>query len=183
MMNAKEKLKISKFLSLVLRHKPEIANIYLDLEGWCLVDDLIPSLSDKFNIDLLDLEHIVSDCRKQRFSFSEDGKKIRANQGHSISVEIEHEEKEPPNTLFHGTQTSYIESIKKSGLEKRNRLHVHLSKDIETAKNVGSRRGKNITILNIDSERMYEDGFKFFLSKNGVWLIDYVPPQYIKNFT
>jgi len=172
--------KASKFLSLILRHKPETINIKLDSEGWVSVTDLLAGMHrkgwDTFTKE--NLEEVVKDNNKQRFSFNESKTKIRANQGHSIQVDLGLKPTEPPDNLFHGTVSKFMDSIKSEGLKKVSRQHVHLSVDITTANNVGSRRGKPV-ILTINSRRMYDDGYTFYLSKNGVWLTDQVPYCYI----
>lgn len=177
----KEKLKnISKFLSLVLRHTPETIHLQLNENGWADVDELL-SKCNKHNkkLDYELLLEVVETNDKKRFSFNEDHTKIRANQGHSINVDLELKEQKPIHFLYHGTVAKFIEPIKKDGLQKMSRQHVHLSKDTETATKVGSRRGKPI-ILSINAPKMVEDGFKFYLSENGVWLIDNVPVEYIE---
>ena len=171
--------KLSKFISLILRHKPEEIGISIDESGWAKVEDLINGINKSGrNIDMNILEEIVRTDNKQRYSFSEDKTKIRANQGHSIPVKVELKELEPPNTLYHGTATKSLEGIKQLGIKSMSRLYVHLSKDFETAKQVGSRHGECV-ILAINAKRMYEDGIKFYLSENGVWLTEYVDPKYI----
>ena len=171
--------KLSKFISLILRHKPEEIGISIDQSGWAKVEDLINGINKSGrNIDMNILEEIVRTDNKQRYSFSEDKTKIRANQGHSIPVKVELKELEPPNTLYHGTATKSLEGIKQLGIKSMSRLYVHLSKDFETAKQVGSRHGECV-ILAINAKRMYEDGIKFYLSENGVWLTEYVDPKYI----
>ena len=171
--------KLSKFISLILRHKPEEIGISIDQSGWAKVEDLIIGINKSGrNIDMNILEEIVRTDNKQRYSFSEDKTKIRANQGHSIPVKVELKELEPPNTLYHGTATKSLEGIKQLGIKSMSRLYVHLSKDFETAKQVGSRHGECV-ILAINAKRMYEDGIKFYLSENGVWLTEYVDPKYI----
>lgn len=171
--------KLSKFISLILRHKPEEIGITLDDFGWAKVEDLINGINKSGRqIDMNILEEIVRTDNKQRYSFNEDKTKIRANQGHSIPVKVELRELEPPNTLYHGTATKSIEGIKQLGIKSMSRLYVHLSKDFETAKQVGERHGKCV-ILIIDAKRMYKDGIKFYLSENGVWLTEYVDPKYI----
>lgn len=125
------------------------------------------------------IEKIVKEDKKGRYSFNDDKTMIRANQGHSVKVDVELKEKTPPEILYHGTGEKYIESILKTGLEKRSRLYVHLSSDVDTAKNVGARHGKPI-ILKIKTKEMTDDGFKFYLSENGVWLTDNVPTKYIE---
>jgi putative RNA 2'-phosphotransferase len=171
----------SKFLSLVLRHQPEVIGMQLDPEGWLPIDELIENANRKGNELSLELLHdVVASCEKKRFSLSDDGLKIRANQGHSVAdVELNLELVTPPNQLFHGTVAAFIESIREQGLLKRSRNHVHLSADIETAKKVGARRGKPL-ILTIRTKAMHESGHSFYLSANGVWLTDAVPAQFIQ---
>lgn len=171
---------ISKFLSLVLRHKPEEIGITMDANGWANVDELIAKCNLKnivFDFDTLDEVVIASD--KQRFAFNDDYTKIRANQGHTINVDMEFEPTKPADFLYHGTVEKFIDNIRLNGLKKMQRLHVHLSKDLETAIKVGSRRGKPI-ILKIDASKMHKDGYTFYLSKNDVWLCESVPAQYIE---
>ena len=171
--------KLSKFISLILRHKPEEIGITLDDFGWAKVEDLINGINNSGRkIDIGILEEIVRTDNKQRYSFNEDKTKIRANQGHSIPVTIEFKEPEPPNTLYHGTATKFMESIKHQGIKSMSRLYVHLSKDFETAKQVGERHGECVVLV-INAKRMSEDGIKFYLSENGVWLTEYVDPKYI----
>lgn len=180
MMNEAEKKHISKFLSLVLRHKPETIGIILDENGWADVQELIKRSAVKgVEFSVPELELIVETNDKKRFAFNEDRTKIRASQGHSIEVDLALEQKEPPEFLFHGTVEKFMDSILANGLLKQNRQHVHLSKELETAIKVGSRRGKPV-ILKIASGSMHEDGFTFFLSANGVWLTDSVPVKYIE---
>lgn len=170
----------SKFLSLVLRHKPEEIGLSMDHNGWVDVDQLIEQ-SNKNNV-LLDfelLEEIVLTNDKQRFAFNDDFSKIRANQGHSVNVDLQFEPQTPPEFLYHGTVEKFIETIKKNGLQKMKRTHVHLSKDLETAVKVGQRRGKPV-ILKILTQKMQEKGNIFYLSKNGVWLSDSIPSEYIE---
>ncbi|KLI39625.1 RNA 2'-phosphotransferase [Brachyspira hyodysenteriae] len=175
----KEEIKISKFVSLVLRHKPEYIGLELSKDGWANVYELIEKIKSKGrNINKDILERVVLYNDKKRFSFNKNHTLIRANQGHSINVDLQFEEKEPPEILFHGTSISSIEKIKQEGIKKMNRLHVHLSLAEETAKKVGERHGKP-AIIKINSKQMYEDGIKFYLSENKVWLCDYVDPKYI----
>lgn len=170
----------SKFLSLILRHKPEIIKIKLDKKGYVEVDELLEKCSLKgYLIAKEELEEIVKNCDKQRFAFNEDKSKIRANQGHSIKVDLELKTSIPPTILYHGTVEKFIKPILKLGLNSMARNFVHLSESIETATNVGSRRGIPI-ILIIDSKSMLKDAFKFYKSENNVWLINQVPPKYIK---
>jgi putative RNA 2'-phosphotransferase len=171
---------ISKFLSLVLRHEPKKINIQLDENGWVDVDELIIKMNQhKMQLDFKLLEEVVVTNDKQRFSFNEDLTKIRANQGHSIEIDLALDSAEPPANLYHGTVEKFIESIRQTGLQKMSRQHVHLSKIIETAEKVGSRRGKPV-ILTIATGEMFRDGYLFYLSKNGVWLCNDVPAKYIK---
>jgi len=169
----------SKYMSLILRHKPETIGITLDEHGWADVDELIEGISrtQNFNMDIL--EEIVRTDEKQRYSFNADKTKIRANQGHSIEVDVELEEKEPPEILWHGTGEKFATSIDNIGLIPKSRLYVHLSKDEETATIVGRRHGKPVLYM-VNTREMYKDGFKFFLSKNGVWLTKEVPVRYLE---
>ena len=180
-MNQKEKSvsqkQISKFLSLVLRHEPQAAGITLDEHGWADVDDLLAGVSKKMPIDRNVLEQIVAEDNKQRYAFDETKTKIRANQGHSIQVDVQLQACIPPNPLYHGTAVRFVQSIAKQGLLPQSRLYVHLSKDRETAQAVGARHGKPC-IYEIDTKRMVADGYVFYLSANGVWLTKCVPPQY-----
>lgn len=170
---------LSKFLSLVLRHKPETISLTLDQNGWARVDEILEKLNlSNRKVTLDELKYVVEHNDKKRFTFNDDQTKIRANQGHSISVDVELQENQPPEFLYHGTVDRFISVIKKEGLKKMDRQHVHLSEDLKTAQNVGSRRGKPV-VLSILSKKMHEAGFQFYLSKNGVWLTDYVEPQFI----
>ncbi len=172
--------KTSKMISLILRHNPGYINTSLDENGWLPVDELIIGIRSKgINIDRKILKEIVETNNKKRFTFSDDMMRIRANQGHSLEVDVELKEVEPPEYLFHGTVDRFMQSIRKDGLLKMNRQHVHLSKDRETAVNVGSRRGKPV-ILTVRTGEMYRDGFSFFLSENGVWLTEHIQPKYLE---
>ena len=170
---------ISRFMSLILRHKPETIGISLDEHGWANVDELIKGIAKtrEFNMDIL--EEVVKTDNKQRYSFNEDKTLIRANQGHSIPVDVELDEVEPPAELWHGTGEKYVESIDKMGLIPKSRLYVHLSKDSDTATNVGRRHGKPV-LYTVKTGDMFKDGYKFFLSKNGVWLTKEVPVKYLE---
>lgn len=179
-MTEKESIRISKFLSLVLRHQPEIIDIKLDENGWANVNELIQKSKAsgvKLNLELL--QYIVSINSKKRFAFNDAGDKIRASQGHSVAIELDYQPQKPPEILYHGTGNQSVASILKNGLEKRNRNHVHLSADKETAVKVGSRHGKPV-IFEVLAEQMYQQQFKFYLSDNGVWLTDFVPSSYLK---
>ncbi|WP_166921202.1 RNA 2'-phosphotransferase [Flavobacterium poyangense] len=179
-MNEKEIKRVSKFLSFVLRHSPETINLKLDENGWANVDELIlQSKNQEVKLDLDALTIVVETNDKKRFAFNEDKTKIRASQGHSIDIELNLNEIEPPDYLYHGTVAASIDSIKEIGLQKMSRQHVHLSKDKETAIKVGGRRGKPI-ILIVAAGRMQQEGFKFYLSENGVWLTNEVPAKYIQ---
>ena len=171
---------LSRYMSLILRHKPEVIGITLDEHGWANVNDLICGIEKNnpgFNMDIL--EQIVRTDSKQRYSFNDDKSLIRANQGHSVNVDVELKEKEPPEYLYHGTGEKYVKSINQDGLIPKSRLYVHLSKDIKTAENVGKRHGKEV-VYRINSGQMYRDGYKFYLSENGVWLIKEVPVKYLE---
>ena len=170
--------KISKYISLILRHKPEAIGIKLDEHGWANVDELIAGISKIDPIDMGLLEKIVKEDEKNRYSFNADKTLIRANQGHSIAVDVELEEKIPPDILWHGTGEKYRFSIESIGLIPKSRLYVHLSADLETVKKVGVRHGK-LVVYRIDAKKMNADGFHFFLSVNGVWLTKEVPIKYL----
>lgn len=179
-MLSKNEIQIGKFLSLVLRHKPEVIGLSIDKHGWADVSELLvcmKRLGREISFEFL--EKIVNENDKHRYSFNEDKSKIRANQGHSIQVDVELKEIKPPDVLYHGTATRFLGSIMNTGINSGNRIHVHLSGDYKTALDVGIRHGKPV-VLTIDSGRMYKDGYKFFLSENNVWLCDRVPAEYIQ---
>lgn len=179
MNNANER-KLSRYISLILRHKPETIGITLDRNGWADVEKLIDGIKKSgYYIDKDILETIVRQDEKQRYSFNEKHTRIKANQGHSINVDLGLEERKPPEILYHGTATKSIESIMKEGITRQTRQYVHLSTDCETALKVGRRHGKPV-ILEVNSEAMFNDGCRFYLSDNGVWLTDTVPVKYIK---
>ena len=170
---------LSKFISLILRHKPEEIGITLDRYGWADTAELIEGIRAKgCEIDRETLERIVREDSKQRYSFSGDGKRIRANQGHSIPVEVEMPVTPPPEKLYHGTALRFLDSIKQSGIRKMSRLYVHLSPDEETAVKVGSRHGKPVVLV-IDTAAMTADGYQFRLSENGVWMSEDIPWKYV----
>ena len=171
----------SKFISLILRHNPQVIGISLDEHGWADVQDLIEGINrtEGHSLDMDTLEEIVRTDEKQRYSFSEDHTLIRANQGHSIPVDVELEEKTPPDILWHGTGQKYVSSIDVQGLIPKSRLYVHLSSDMETARKVGSRHGRPV-IYQVDCRKMTEDGYRFFLSANHVWLTKEVPAEYLE---
>lgn len=170
----------SKFISLILRHKPGTIGISLDEHGWADVQELIAGINASGNhqLDMDLLEEIVRTDEKQRYSFNEDHTLIRANQGHSIPVDVELEEMIPPAILYHGTGEKYVASIDREGLIPKSRLYVHLSSDEETARKVGSRHGKPV-IYTVDCAAMTADGYQFFLSANHVWLTKAVPAGYL----
>jgi putative RNA 2'-phosphotransferase len=172
-------VQVSKFLSLILRHHPERIRLTLDENGWASVKELIVKANDhNFALDLEELKEVVENNDKQRFIFSDDGTKIRANQGHSVKIDLQLEPSTPPAVLFHGTADKNTASIQAKGIIKGQRNHVHLSTDTKTAHKVGARYGKPI-ILTIDAKAMSEEGCIFFESENGVWLTEEVLPKYI----
>ncbi len=172
--------KRSRFLSLVLRHRPEAAGIQLDEAGWVEVSRLLVGLAAAGHpISQKELEHLVRDNDKQRFAFSDDGRRIRANQGHSVEVSLDLKAAIPPQVLYHGTVAKFLEPIFAEGLRAGKRHHVHLSADRHTAFKVGSRRGAAV-ILEVDARHMSEQGYAFYLSANGVWLTDSVPVAFLK---
>lgn len=170
--------KTSKYISLILRHKPETIGITLDKHGWANVKDLIKGVNKTHKLDMEMLEEIVATDDKQRYSFNEDKTLIRANQGHSIDVDVELEEVQPPEYLWHGTGTKYVESIRKTGLVPKSRLYVHMSESYMTAMDTGARHGKPMVFC-VKAEDMYKDGYKFYKSANGVWLTKFVPVEYL----
>lgn len=171
-------IEISKYLSYILRHKPEIIKLKLDKEGWGDIQYIIDNSEMKLSYDII--KEIVDTNDKQRFSISEDGTKIRANQGHTIkNVNIHFKKSIPPTILYHGTKEEFLSSILKKGLLPMERQYVHLSSDIETAKKVGDRRKGKTIILSIDAKQMLADGIEFYLSENNVWLVKEVNKKYI----
>ncbi len=182
MMNSRELTSTSKFLSLVLRHRPETIGITLDGSGWVSVESLLEGAAGQGrSLTLQQLEFVVENNDKRRFEFDAERQMIRASQGHSVSVELGYESAEPPATLFHGTVERFLDSIMQSGLIKGSRHHVHLHDDIAVARQVGQRRGQAV-ILKIDAQAMVGAGCDFFRSTNGVWLVDSVPPEYLTVF-
>ncbi len=171
-------LEISRFMSFILRHRPDSIGITLDEHGWASVDELIAGIGKTHPLTMEMLEEIVRTDDKMRYSFNEDKTLIRANQGHSIPVDVELEERTPPKVLYHGTGEKYVESIDSIGLIPKTRLYVHLSADYETAVNVGSRHGKPI-VYKVDTAAMVADGHRFYRSANGVWLTKSVPTKYL----
>lgn len=167
------------FISLILRHKPEVIGITLDEHGWANVDELISGIAKRQYFDMSMLEEIVATDSKQRYSFNEDKTLIRANQGHSIPVDVELEKAMPPEYLYHGTGEKYVSSIEVQGLMPQSRLYVHLSSDNNTAEKVGARHGKPV-VYRISAGKMAEDGYVFYKAVNGVWLTKKVPIEYFK---
>lgn len=167
--------KLGKELAYLLRHCPESKNLTMDRHGWVRISELITN-APEFTEEIL--KEIVSTDEKCRYSISEDGLFVRANQGHSIEVDLELSPMTPPDVLYHGTVERAMESIMATGLDKRERHHVHMSADIETATKVGARRGEPV-ILSINAKQMVDDGFAFYRSENGVWLTDIVPAKYL----
>jgi putative RNA 2'-phosphotransferase len=175
-MDTKRHTKISKSLSYFLRHKPQEIGLVLEKDGWVRITSLLQALKIKnLVITREELDEVVANCPKKRFTIL-DGK-IRANQGHSTEVQMDFKEVPPRDLLYHGTGEKNVENIFKDGIKKMGRHHVHLSDSIKTATDVGARHGKPV-VLAINSKKMGEDGFKFYLSENGVWLTDHVPVEY-----
>lgn len=179
-LDEKSLVKRSKYLARHLRHQPEALGLTLDPGGWVAVDALLAAMR-RHGIELsrAELDEIVARNNKQRFSFDETGTRIRANQGHSIPVDLQLAPATPPDALYHGTSKATIGPILREGLQKMRRQHVHLSRDKATAIKVGSRHGAPIVLL-VDAAAMARDGYQFFLSDNGVWLTDHVPPRYLR---
>jgi putative RNA 2'-phosphotransferase len=172
-------VQLSKFLSFILRHKPDAIGLALDPQGWASIDELVQkgnAAGTQFGRE--DLLHVVETSDKKRFSVSADRLRIRAAQGHSVTIELGLSPQEPPSVLYHGTATQFVKSILSEGLKPQNRQHVHLSIDEATAQRVGQRHGKPV-ILKVEALRMHAKGFKFFLADNGVWLTGQVPPEFL----
>lgn len=180
MLSTKQLTSVSKFISLILRHKPETIGLELDANGWADTAELINKMnSNGKGITFEVLDYVVATNSKKRFAFNDDKTKIRASQGHSIAVDLQLQPVKPPAQLYHGTSVQSVSSILETGLEKRGRQHVHLSPDIETAMTVGSRHGKPAVFV-VDAATMEEDGFDFYLSENKVWLTERVPVKYLR---
>jgi putative RNA 2'-phosphotransferase len=179
-MNA-DRTQLSKFFSFVLRHKPDAIGLTLDTQGWAHIDELIErgnASGTQFNRD--DVQQVVETSDKKRFSISTDGQRIRAAQGHSVTVELGLLPREPPSVLYHGTATRFVDSILSEGLRPQDRQHVHLSIDEATAQRVGQRHGKPV-VFKVEALHMHAKGFKFFLADNGIWLTDQVPPEFLSS--
>lgn len=171
--------KTSKFLSLILRHKPEVIEITLDEHGWARVDEVIAGIAKTRPMSMAILEEIVATDSKGRYAFNEDKTLIRANQGHSVHVDVELEEKAPPAVLYHGTGEKSVASIEAQGLLPMSRLYVHLSLDVATATKVGQRHGKP-EVFRVDAQAMAAQGHRFYVSRNGVWLAKHVPAEFLQ---
>ncbi|HIE02471.1 MAG TPA: RNA 2'-phosphotransferase [Thiotrichaceae bacterium] len=176
-MTKNQEIKISKFLSYVLRHQPESIGLSLDKNGWASVADILKNAS--LPLSLEELKQVVENNDKQRFSFNDDLSLIKANQGHSVKIELAFQAITPPDTLYHGTAQHFLKSIQQQGITKGKRHHVHLSKDIQTASKVGKRHGQ-LVILAIEAKTMHETGYPFYLSDNGVYLVEEIPPRYFQ---
>jgi putative RNA 2'-phosphotransferase len=179
-MTEKEAVTKSKFLSLVLRHKPDEVGITLDSAGWVTVEELLRAVNQHgVSLTLDELKHLVATSDKKRFALSDDGLRIRANQGHSVEVDLEYPPQVPPELLYHGTATRFVTGIRQDGLKKMGRHDVHLSAETKVTYQVGSRHGKPVLLV-IRAGDMHRAGHVFRCSANGVWLVDHVPPQFIE---
>ncbi|HLL16042.1 MAG TPA: RNA 2'-phosphotransferase [Pyrinomonadaceae bacterium] len=172
-------VRVSKFLSRVLRHQPERIGIELDRAGWVAVSDLLAACrAHNFPVTREELAEVLRENDKQRFALSEDGTRIRASQGHSVRVELGYASLAPPPVLYHGTAAHLLDSISARGLLKGRRHHVHLSADTATAAKVGARHGRPL-VIEVESGRMHAEGYEFYRSDNGVWLTEHVPAKYL----
>jgi putative RNA 2'-phosphotransferase len=179
-MSEKETIRTSKFLSLILRHEPERVGLKLGDGGWVGVDELLKAINGHGTTFTLEqLKHVVETSEKKRFAISEDGLRIRASQGHSVEIDLQYPPQTPPELLYHGTATRFLDSIRQEGLRKMERHDVHLSAETKVTVQVGSRHGKP-SLLIIRAGEMHKAGFVFRCSANGVWLVDHVPPQFIE---
>ncbi|MDH3347421.1 MAG: RNA 2'-phosphotransferase [Desulfobulbaceae bacterium] len=175
----KKNFNASKFLSYILRHKPEVIELSLDEAGWAVVDELIfKAQRHGYGLDRDLIERVVVDNDKQRFCLNGDHSKIRANQGHSVVVDLQLESQNPPSILFHGTAIRFLAGIMEQGLLAQERHHVHLSSNVAQAREVGRRHGKPV-VLSVAARHMVAAGHLFYLSRNGVWLTEHVPSQYL----
>ncbi|MDR0416736.1 MAG: RNA 2'-phosphotransferase [Propionibacteriaceae bacterium] len=178
-MASQNDIRLGRLISLVLRHDPSAAGITLDEHGWAVVDDLLSGMNRRgHSIDPATLRRIVAENDKARYCLSQDGRRIRANQGHSVDVDVQLAVADPPAELFHGTAERFLDSIKRAGLQPRQRQYIHLSADVDTAIKVGRRHGAPV-VLRVDSAAMAHDGHIFRLSQNNVWLTDAVPWRYL----
>ena len=179
-MTEKETIKMSKFLSLILRHEPEQVGLKLGDAGWVDVDELLRAVNQHgTTLTLEQLKHIVATSDKKRFAFSDDGQRIRANQGHSVEVDLQYAPQTPPELLYHGTAIRFLDSIRKDGLQRMERHDVHLSAETKLTLQVGGRHGKPV-LLTIRAGDMHRAGHVFRVSANGVWLVQRVPPEFIE---
>ena len=179
-MDARRLVKVSRYLSRHLRHQPERLGLTLQPGGWVEVGDLLAACAAHgFAITEDDLREVVARNDKQRFGFDEAGRRIRANQGHSVEVDLGLQPADPPAVLFHGTGSTSVDAILRDGLERRGRHHVHLSPDVETATRVGARHGRPV-VFEVDAAAMAAVGHEFFVTANGVWLTEAVPPRYLR---
>jgi len=179
-MNEKELVKLSKRMSKWLRHDPENIGLTLDPAGWAKVDDLIRLAKTRgHRFSRTDLDQVVAENNKQRFEFDDTGSRIRARQGHSIEVELGYAAAEPPTALYHGTAETHVAAILREGVRPMNRHAVHLSLDLDTARNVGGRHGKPVVLV-VDAAAMHAAGHTFQVTGNGVWLVDAVPPEFLR---
>lgn len=179
-MEERDRIRASKFLSLVLRHRPELIGIELGAGGWVKIEILLAGCAKRGRaLTRSQLDEIVRLCPKQRFAVSSDGMEIRANQGHSVHIELGYESAQPPAQLYHGTSERRLDSIRREGLRRMRRHHVHLSEDAGTAERVGQRHGKAV-VLTVLAERMLAAGHEFFVSTNGVWLTEHVPTEFLQ---
>ncbi|EJT05420.1 RNA 2'-phosphotransferase [Rhizobium sp. CCGE 510] len=177
MTKTKLETEVSTFISYVLRHAPDTAGLTLDAEGWVSFDALEKAVTSKYDVSRGDIVEIVENNPKKRFTLADN--RIRANQGHSVEVDLALNQVEPPAVLYHGTSLTSWHAIEREGLKKMQRHHVHLSMDVETAKIVAMRRRGDHVILRVDAARMFSEGHSFFVSDNGVWLAESVPVQYL----
>lgn len=179
-MDERRAVRVSKYLARHLRHRPERIGISLDSGGWVDVEELLAACArDGFTITAAELEHVVAANDKQRYAFDESRRRIRANQGHTVGVELDLPQAVPPEVLFHGTVERFLPRIRREGLRPMGRHHVHLSADAATARRVGARRGAPV-VLTVDAVAMSAAGHVFRISGNGVWLVDTVPPEYLR---
>ncbi|MFJ8073464.1 RNA 2'-phosphotransferase [Streptomyces sp. NPDC096176] len=171
-------VKVSKYLSKHLRHQPDRIGVTLDANGWVRIDELMRAAAEHgFRITRAELDHVVAVNDKQRFTI--DGDRIRANQGHTVEVDLDLPAAEPPEYLYHGTVARSLDAIRAEGLRPMNRHDVHLSPDRETATRVGARRGRPV-VLPVHAGALHRAGHGFRVSANGVWLTDFVPPEFIR---
>ncbi len=174
------RVKVSKYLSKHLRHQPQRLGLTLEPGGWVPIDRLLQACRERgMTISRAELDEVVATSDKRRFGIDEAGLRIRANQGHSVSVELGYEPSVPPPVLYHGTHAAAVEAILSEGLQRQGRHHVHLSVDVETARRVGARRGRPV-VFEVDAAKLHRDGATFRVSANDVWLVDEVPPASLR---